>query len=160
MGMKICTVCGKEFSYTHNRVTMCSEACRNKSKRMIALRQLEKRKEKTRERLGTRICKVCGKEFQPKNPQMLMCSKDCNGNKNRLNANKRKLREKAKVQKAVVASKKKQKNAELVQETVLAKQDGLSYGKAKMNLYIERQSIEMAIRRRQLQEEWERRKKE
>ena len=158
--IKICKICGKGFSPVHHNSTLCSDECRAKSARQIAIQQGAKRRERTRERLGTRFCKVCGKEFAPKHSQMVMCSKNCNKNKNRINANKRRRTKEAKVQKAIVISKRIEKNEKLVREAVQAKEAGLSYGKAEMKRYLEKQSIEMAIRRKQMQEEWERRKQD
>ena len=152
--IKICTMCGRGFVPAHNNAKLCSDECRAKSAKLIAFKQNEKRKEENRRKLGVRTCKICGTEFVPKNPQMVMCSRDCHRRKR--NADRRSP--KREVKRVYVVKKKPDKNEKLVQKAVLALESGMSYGKAELQTYLEKQSIEMAIRRRQMQDEWERRK--
>ena len=153
-----CKICGKQFTPAHKNVKLCSDECKKESKRLSAKKQTVDRREKNRALMGTRICEVCGKEFPIKNWNMKRCSKECTleQKKSTDRINKRKKRE----QVVTVAKQKKQKQIQLVQDSLEAQKASTSYGKYALKPYLAKQSEEMAKRRRELDAEWERKRNE
>lgn len=152
-----CKICGKEFETPYHHASLCSEECRDENKRLHARKQTVDRREKNRALMGTRVCVVCGKEFQIKNWNMKMCSKECilKQKSSTKTINKRKKKEQA----VTVQKQKKKKLSQLVQYSLDAEKAGTSYGKYESRSYIAKQSEEMAKRRRELDAEWERKRK-
>jgi hypothetical protein len=109
-----------------------------------------------RRMLGTKICTVCGKEFAPKNSRQVRCSRTCTIE--RRTEYKREYRK----TKKQIAEDQKIRNTKvnpIVEVGVQAGKAGTSYGKYESRFYIARQSEEMAKRRRELDAEWERKRK-
>ena len=151
-----CNVCGKEFIVTPRMKTLCSVECRLESKRISSRKQLEKKKEENRKLLGTRKCSVCGKEFAPKNSRQVRCSRSCTRKKG--TEYKQEYRAITKKQIADEKKARVQKEKELVKYSVLAGKEKTSYGKYESKFYLAKQSEEMANRRRELYDEWERKR--
>lgn len=151
---KICKICGKEFIPTQKSRKLCSDECRKISKNMTAKKQQEGRKEKNRELLGTRTCTVCGKEFQPRNSKMIRCSSACTAKRGN---DYKALNRKARIEET--NAKKEAKLNDLVERTVEARESGTSYGKLELKPFLAQQSEDMAKRRREMEAEWERKRK-
>jgi len=153
-----CKICGKEFTPSKESRTICSDVCRVISKRASVMRYSKKKSQEKQLMLGTRCCEVCGKEFHPRTSLMVRCSPECTAKLGSLyTLENKKLRRKLAVEKKNL---KKGKEAELVEFTAQAWQEGRrSYGKHEMQGYLEQQSLEMAKRRRELDAEWERKRK-
>lgn len=158
METRKCKVCGNEFAVTPKNKTLCSDACRKESDRLSAKKQAEERKAINRKLLGTKFCTVCGKEFAPKNNRQVRCSRVCTRKLG--NDYKQEYRKVTKKQIAEEQKLRVKKEKELVEFTVQAwKSGGRSYGKMEMMNYLAKQSEEMAKRRRELDAEWERKRK-
>lgn len=157
MEIKKCKICGKEFVVTPRTKTLCSAECRIESKRLSSRKQMQESREANRKRLGTRFCSVCGKEFAPKNGRQVRCSRSCT--KKIGTEYKQEYRKVTKKQIADEEKLRKKKEKELVKYSVLAGKEKTSYGKYESQFYIAKQSEEMAKRRRELDAEWERKKK-
>ena len=152
-----CKICGKEFEQTNKSRVLCSDECRMMNKRVMASDYAKKVRDERRERLGTRTCEVCGKEFIPRNSIMVRCSSACTEKRLRVyaNENKRLKREQVAEDKKL----KKNREKELLDFNLEALHCGKSYGKHEMTFYLAKQSDEMARRRRELDLEWERKRK-
>lgn len=152
-----CRVCGKEFIVTPRMKVLCSAECRLESKRIRSRNQMQKKSAENRQQLGMRKCEVCGKEFAPKNSRQVRCSRSCTRRIG--NEYKQAYRKVTKKQIADAQKQSEKKANELVEFTVLAYKGGRSYGKLEMMDYLAKQSEEMAKRRRELDAEWERKRK-
>jgi hypothetical protein len=157
MEINKCNVCGKEFIVTPRMKTLCSAECRLESKRISSRKQLQKKKEEKRKLLGTRKCTVCGKEFAPKNSRQVRCSRACTREKS--TEYKQEYRRVTKKQIAEEQKLREKKVNELVGMSVQAGNAHTTYGKLEMQNYLAKQSLEMAKRRRELDAEWERKRK-
>lgn len=152
-----CKICGKEFTPSKESRVLCSDECRKESQRVALRRQQEKRRAKARELLGTRFCEVCGKEFVPRTRMMVRCSPACTaqlGNIYKQGSRKAK-------RERITEGKKRRKNKhdQIAEFTVNAWKEGRSYGKQEMQGYLAKQSEEMAQRRKELDAEWERKRR-
>ena len=154
----VCKICGKEFTPSSKCKTICSDECREKNVKLMFREQARRRREKNREHLGTKFCEVCGKEFVPRTSLMVRCSSACTAKRGIVYK-----RENRKVKKEKIAVAKKLKvdrEAEIDKLTVQAWTEyKTSYGKLEMKNYLAKQSDEMAKRRRELDAEWERKKR-
>lgn len=157
MEINRCNVCGKEFIVTPRMKTLCSAECRLESKRISSRKQMQKKREENRKLLGTRFCTVCGKEFAPKNSLQVRCSRSCT--QKRGTEYKQEYRKITKKQIADEQKARAKNEKELVKYSVLAGNEKTSYGKYESRFYLEKQSEEMAKRRRELDAEWERKRK-
>lgn len=152
-----CKICGKEFTPSKESKTICSDECRKIGKRINVKRYTQKKSNERQMMLGIRFCEVCGKEFHPRNSRMVRCSNACTASRGSVYK-----RENRKLKKELIAEDKKQRKsreAELAQFTVQAWKEGRSYGKHEMQNHLAKQSEEMAKRRRELDAEWERKRK-
>lgn len=157
MEINKCKICGKEFIVTPRMKLICSAECRIENKKIIARRNAQKMREENRMRLGTKKCAVCGKEFSPKNSRQVRCSRSCT--QKRGTEYKQEYRKITKKQIADEQKRRKQKEKELTGMSVQAGKAGMTYGKLEMQDYLAKQSFEMAKRRRELDAEWERKRK-
>ena len=83
---KNCMVCGKLFTPTHNRQTICSEECRKKYHAEVTLEAYHKKQAEKRNgghAYPERVCEGCGKRFWPDSPSAKVCSEDCRLEKKR-----------------------------------------------------------------------------
>lgn len=154
----ICKICGKEFTPTSKCKTICSDECREKNVKLMFREQARKRREKNREHLGAKFCEVCGKEFVPRTSLQVRCSSACTAKRGTVykRENQRAKKEQLTLEKKLRVD----KEAEIAKLTVQAwKEYKTSYGKLEMQNYLAKQSDEMAKRRRELDAEWERKKR-
>lgn len=152
-----CRICGKEFTPSKESRTLCSDECRREAKRMNANEYRVRRIAQNRKRLGTRFCTVCGKEFVPKTSQQVRCSPECT--RMRATEYKRENVRNNKQRIAEAQKTKKSKEKELLEFNYQAMKAKRTYGKHELKFYLEKQSEEMARRRRELEAEWERKRK-
>lgn len=152
-----CKICGKEFITTPRHKTICSAECRIENNRVNVRNYTRKKREERRRELGTRFCTVCGKEFSPKNGNQIRCSRRCT--QNRSGEYKAEYR-KATKQQMQTEQKLREKNGKaIVKMSVQAGKAHTTYGKLEMQNYLAKQSLEMERRRRELDAEWERKRK-
>ena len=151
-----CMICGKEFVPTNKSRKLCSDECREENRKKHNKAQQMERKEHTRALLGTRFCEMCGKEFSPRNSLIVTCSVECTKERRRIEY---KLGRKEAKEKLREETKKKKKN-QLAKCNKKALDAGTSYGKLELKSYLAKQSEEMAKHRRELDAEWERRRKD
>lgn len=154
MEIKRCKICGNIVPAGMR--TLCSEECRQQSKRLNSCRHQRKIRSENRMVLGMKICTVCGKEFSPKNSRQVRCSRTCT--KEGRTDYKRKYRM-TKKQMAEEQKRRDTKANPIVKFGVQAGKAGTSYGKYESQFYLAKQSEEMAKRRRELDAEWERKRK-
>lgn len=157
--MMKCKICGKEFTPTSDCRTICSDECRKENKRLSA-RQYQKQKSQQHQlMLGTRTCEVCGKDFHPRTRLMVRCSPACTAKLGTLF--KQESRKTKKEQMTIERKLRRDREAEIAELTVQGWKEGKrSYGKQEMQSYLAKQSDEMAKRRRELDAEWEKKKRE
>lgn len=156
-----CRICGKEFIPANKKTQLCSEECRKENKKLHARKQNAEKTAERREKNSalTRTCVICGKEFSVKNWNQKMCSKECVLEHRRKAQSIYKKEKREEVVKVITRRNRKQ--IPLVQMSVEAQQKaGTSYGKYASIPYLEKQSEEMAKRRRELDAEWERKRNE
>jgi endogenous inhibitor of DNA gyrase (YacG/DUF329 family) len=152
-----CKICGKEFITTPRHQTICSAECRIENNRVNVRNYARKKREERRMELGTRFCTVCGKEFSPKNGNQIRCSRRCT--QNRSGEYKAEYRKVTKQQMQAEQKLRAKKEKEIVAMSVQAGKAHTTYGKLEMQNYLAKQSLEMARRRRELDAEWERKRK-
>jgi hypothetical protein len=157
MEIRKCNVCGKEFIVTPRMKTLCSAECRLEGKRISSRKQMQKKSEERRKLLGTKKCEVCGKEFAPKNSLQVRCSRSCT--KKIGTEYKRAYRKITKKEIADAQKARANKEKELTGMSVQAGNAHTTYGKLEMQKYLAKQSLEMERRRRELDAEWERKRK-
>ena len=152
-----CKICGKEFMTTPRHKTICSAECKIENNRINVRKHAQKKREERRLELGTRKCVVCGKEFSPRNGNQVRCSKKCTEKRHRdYKAEYRRITKKELTEER----KQRAKNSkELVKMSVQAGKAHTTYGKLELQDYLAKQSLEMAKRRRELDLEWERKRK-
>lgn len=153
-----CKVCGKEFTPSKDSRTLCSNECRVIGKRINVKKYAKKKSQEKQLMLGTRNCEVCGKEFHPRTGRQVRCSNNCTAQIR----NQQTVENKRAKRMLCVEDKKlrRSKEARLVEFAVQAWEEGrTSYGKYEMQGYLEQQSMEMAKRRRELDAEWERKRR-
>ena len=114
-----------------------------------------KRKE-SRSLVKMKSCEVCGKEFMPRTSLQVRCSKTCTATLG--NQYKWENCKKRKAELAEGKKRKKSKEKELVEFNTQALAAGKTYGKHELQSFLEKQSIEMAKRRREMEIEWERKR--
>lgn len=152
-----CKICGKEFEASYKRTKLCSAECKKENKKLYARNQAIERKEKNRELMGTKFCVVCGKEFSARNWNQKTCSRKCFKEHARKTDAINKKKKKEEVVK--VKNERSRKQIASVQDNQKAQEAGMSYGKYALIPYLAKQSKEMAKRRRELDAEWERKRK-
>ena len=154
---KVCKMCGKKFNVSKNHRTLCSDECRKFGIKQSSEKQAKERREANRLLLGTRFCEVCGKEFQPRTRLMVRCSEECTKKRGTIYK-----RENTKKNRDKVAEEKRRKKNSVAERDEIMRQGmkaGRSYGKQQLVSYLANQSDEMAKRRRELDAEWERKRK-
>lgn len=153
-----CRICGKQFTPSNGNTKLCSEDCKKENKRIIARKYAEKRRKENPALMGTKTCIVCGKEFPVKNWNQKTCSEECILEHRKKSQTSRRQRKKETVVK--VKQQRNKKQIPLVLDSIEAEKAGTSYGKYKVIPYIEKQSEEMALHRRELDLLWERKRNE
>lgn len=152
-----CKICGKEFAPSNGSRTICSDECRKQGRRLNAKEYAERKRKERRSQIKMKTCEVCGKEFMPRTSLQVRCSKSCTvmlGNQYKRDNCKKRKEELAESKK-----RKKSKAEELVEFNTQALAAGKTYGKHELQPFLEKQSIEMAKRRREMEIEWERKRK-
>ena len=157
--MAKCKICGKEFTVTNDNRTICSDECRKENKKIFAKEYQKRKSREHQQMLGIRKCDVCGKEFHPRTRLMVRCSPACTAKLGSLF--KEESRKAQKERMTIERKLRRDREAEIARLPVPGWQEGKrSYGKQVMQDYLSKQSDEMARRRRELDAEWERRKRE
>ena len=152
-----CKICGKEFLATPRHKTICSAECKIENNRINVRNHARKIREANRKRLGTKFCTVCGKEFAPKNSNQVRCSRQCT--KSRSGEYKAGYKKVTKQQMQAEQKLRARNEKEIVKMSVQAGKAHTTYGKLEMQNYLAKQSLEMERRRRELDAEWERKRK-
>lgn len=157
-----CRICGREFESSHKHAQLCSEECRKENKKILARKQTAQKTAERRERnssmMEQKTCVVCGRKFLANNWIQKTCSKECTLKHRRTSQAINKQKKKEDVVKVITRRNRKQ--IPLVQDSLKAEEAGTSYGKYALKPYLEKQSEEMAKRRRELDAEWERKRNE
>ena len=155
--MAKCKICGKEFALSKECRTICSDECRIQDRRLNAKEYSARKRKESRSLVKMKSCEVCGKEFMPRTSLQVRCSKTCTATLG--NQYKWENCKKRKAELAEGKKRKKSKEKELVEFNLKALEAGRTYGKHELQSFLEKQSIEMAKRRRELEIEWERKRK-
>ena len=152
-----CKICGKEFIATPRHKIICSAECKIENNRINVRNYAQRKRAERRMELGTKKCAVCGKEFSPRNSNQVRCSRKCT--KSRSGEYKAEYRKITKKQMQTEQKLRERNGKEIIEMSVQAGKAHTTYGKLEMQNYLAKQSLEMARRRRELDAEWERKRK-